>query len=76
LKEAQCARLDRAPQEERTSFDGVGKIRDNHFTNVTASGPIKDQPKSALGIMLTDEYDSALKKRAAQLTAVEQQLTF
>ena len=73
---AQRGELHRAAQVKRLLLKLVRNIRDNHFAQIISAGTIQDEAKRSLGIMLAYENDGALKKRATQLSAIEQLLAF
>src|SRR5882724_11123906 len=76
MQEAQGAGLHRATDVERKFLERFGQVSHDHLANLAAGTPIEHQAESAFRIVLADEDDGALKKRAAKLSAVQQQLAF
>src|SRR5260221_1824564 len=76
VQKAKRGGLHRAAKIERGTFEQIGKIRYDHFAYVSARRAVKDQSKGPFSIVLANQYNGALEKRAAQLTAIEQQLAF
>ena len=76
VQKAQRGRLDRAAQIQRATFKRLRQIRDDHVAHLVARRAVEHQAERAFGIMLADNHHCALKERAAQLPAVEQQLAF
>lgn len=76
LKEAQRRRLHGTAEVQGATFNRVWKIRNNHFADVAAGGAIQDQAECTFRVVLANEDNSTLEKRASQFTTVEQQLAF
>ena len=55
-------------------LDGFGKVRNKDFANFVWAGLIENEAESALFVVLANENDRAIKKRSAQLSAVQEQL--
>src|SRR5882724_12275499 len=76
MQEAQGAGLHRAADVEGKFLERLGQVSHDHLANLAAGTPVEHEAESAFGIVLADEDDGALEKRAAQLPAVQQQLAF
>src|ERR1041385_1140049 len=76
VKETERGRLNRTAEVKRKLLQCVRQVRYDHFAHIAAGRAIQDEAESAFGVMLADQEDCSLKKRTAQLTAVEQQLSF
>src|SRR5262245_48101272 len=75
-QEAQGRGLNWAAQVKRTALECLGKISDNHVTCIATGTAVQYQTECSLGIVLANQNHRSLKKRALQLTAIEQQLPF
>jgi hypothetical protein len=56
-------------------FELLGKVRDEDVADRVFCGLIQNQSESAIGIVVADQDDRAMKNGAAQLAAIEQQLS-
>ena len=69
-------RLHRPAEEQRRFPERVGQVGHEHLADLVAGGAVQHQAERALGVVLADENDRAVKKRAAQTAAVQQQSAF
>jgi folate-dependent phosphoribosylglycinamide formyltransferase PurN len=56
-------------------FEWFAQVRGQGFPHLLAGGTVQHQPKGAFGIVLTNEQDCPVKKRALETSVVQQQLT-
>ena len=68
--------LDRAAEVDAQFFDGVGEVRDENFTDFVGAGLVEDEAEGAVGIVLADEDDGAVKDGAMQLAAIQKEFSF
>lgn len=76
VQKTQSSGLDGATEEKRLFFERVGQIGDDHFANFISAAAIEDEPERAFGIVFANEDNRVMEKRAVELPAVEQQLSF
>ena len=76
MQKAQRRRLHRPAEEQRRFLERVGQVGHDDCADLVAGGAVEHEAKRALGVVLADENDGAVEKRAVQLAAVQQQLAF
>ena len=74
VKETEGAGLDRAAEVEGRIPEGIGQVGHDHLANLASERAVEHQAEGAIGVVLADEDDRALEKRAAQLPAIQQEL--
>ena len=68
--------LHRAAKKQRRFLERVGQVGDDHFADGFAERAVEHETERALGVVLANQNDRALKKRTAQIAAVQQQFAF
>src|SRR5277367_1243887 len=76
VQKTQRGGLHRAAEKERRFLERVGQVGGDHLADGLAERAVEDEAERAIGIMLADENYGVLKKRAAQIAAVQQQFAF
>jgi hypothetical protein len=65
------------PAKEKWRFlQCAGEVRDDGFADLILGGSVEDQAEGALGVVLANQDNRAMEKRAAQLSVVQNQLAF
>src|SRR5438874_190910 len=75
VKIAQRLRLNGPAEIKRFFFEHIGQVGGQSVPYLVVGGTIEDEAESAIGVVLTDEDDCAVKERAAKFPVVQDQLS-
>ena len=76
VEETQGGKLDWTAEKKGLDFQLLREVGDNHFAKFVAAGTVENEAEGAFRVVLADEDDRALEKRAAQAAIIQEQLAF